>query len=677
MASSELNAATGCSNDQELEEKFIYLDPSKDDLNNNDHFIESYINLANLVNINLWNMRRLCCEKLLIELQSLNVCEDWIVVLQIFNVKICDDVTTFMKGSYLKTSLSLGQLRLNTEEQDELKKQLSKKCQNELYSIVNNERRRMNRFIWFCAATVCVIFNENVKNCNIQLDVEHKDEINQLFRSNSHFMDLLSLTDPVNIELMKKMYERAKNNDLTRNRFGRINRSIIRSTRNNESIYKNTSSSSKRSVKRKSIKDLQYTDDISMLTPDVVQGKHKESCEESFFSKKAKHNITRSIFETSLTETINVEDGGTSLQVVEKALSRMDISTWFQSLQGIKVSDGDIILNLQWIEYKGHHIPQSTIEKFDIVRKEFLDLIKSPYDLSSQCARVKEFISSKAYFNVQVKFNTNSYDWTKADGLCFLRSLMQLKRRSSPDFKLPDFDYDESEVWEKLDVKLEIDESREEFLTFLDLLIKALSSMTENNTGISEKKIDELKQNWVPKIEYARDRILNFGSCNWNDFKLDKTYWCSWFVIKCIPHVFSQEFLIFPGAYFMSNNEDNGKHYRQLNWETYAFLACAMKFPCFDVYYPYPLSLKLPDITSILIGHQFVFHNAHCFPINTAIPARYYNAISYCVDQLSDQIIKFISSYAIPELPLQVELDIVDGSQEGILNKLSVVDHLI
>ena len=136
-----------------------------------------------------------------------------------------------------------------------------------------------------------------------------------------------------------------------------------------------------------------------------------------------------------------------------------------------------------------------------------------------------------------------------------------------------------------------MEENREEFVLFLKSLIEALSSITEDK--VSQGKRKDLKEICVVEIQNVLDQILNFDPMNYSNFNLEDN---CWFVLKCIPHVFSKNFIHFPGPYFLSNTEDNRKRYRQDNYEEYAFLACAIQCPSSDLNYPEPASFPLSTI---------------------------------------------------------------------------------
>jgi len=85
-----------------------------------------------------------------------------------------------------------------------------------------------------------------------------------------------------------------------------------------------------------------------------------------------------------------------------------------------------------------------------------------------------------------------------------------------------------------------VEENREEFVLFLKSLIEALSSITENK--ISQGKRKDLKEICVVEIQNVLDQILNFDPMNYSNFNLEDN---CWFVLKCIPYVFSKISFIF------------------------------------------------------------------------------------------------------------------------------------
>jgi hypothetical protein len=185
------------------------------------------------------------------------------------------------------------------------------------------------------------------------------------------------------------------------------------------------------------------------------------------------------------------------------------ILKWFASLQNIFVEKSGIILNLQWVDTSGRqHIPATEIARLDLVRSDFLSIINTPeYKMS---ADIKKFLQSRAYFQIQVKYDDEFYWCTKPDGLCLLRSVWQQKCGSSIDLRKQGRDFD---VWNNLDVDLCETEKRGDFIDFLVSLIKALKSI-------------RLDINiWIEKIQYTLNKIMTFQG-DWSKFNLESIYWC-------------------------------------------------------------------------------------------------------------------------------------------------------
>ena len=155
--------------------------------------------------------------------------------------------------------------------------------------------------------------------------------------------------------------------------------------------------------------------------------------------------------------------------------------------------------------------------------------------------------------------------------------------------------------WNHLDVKLEKEDSRNEFTIFLKSVIEALSSISEDN--FLQHDIFELKR-CIPKLQFALDKILRFND-DWTKFRLEKQYWCGFILLKFIPHAFSYKLIAFKGAYFISNNTKAMLRYRKgENWNDYATLVCAMQCPLLNVSDEDAASLRIATIEKILVGNN-------------------------------------------------------------------------
>ena len=317
------------------------------------------------------------------------------------------------------------------------------------------------------------------------------------------------------------------------------------------------------------------------------------------------------------------------------------ILKWFTSLQNIFVEESGIILNLQWVDTSGRqYIPPIDIARLDHVRSDFLSLINTPEHRMS--ADIKKFLQSRAYFQIQVECDNTLYSCTKPDGLCLLRSVWQQKCGSSIEMRKHMREFD---VWNNLDVDLSETERRGNFIDFLLSLIEALKS----------KSLDI--NIWIQKIEFTINKIVSFQGA-WSEFKLESAYWCGNLVLKCIPHVYSNFFIPFKGAYFTSNSEEFMTRFRKgSNWHRYACLMCAMQWQSSDVHNSGPASVRYDTMIKIFMGNKFVYKSKHYFPIKTNCNIKVLEA---CVDALKNKIIQFIHEGNVPVLPNIME-EVVSG----------------
>ena len=199
---------------------------------------------------------------------------------------------------------------------------------------------------------------------------------------------------------------------------------------------------------------------------------------------------------------------------------------WFQGMQKFVASKGDLRITVQWLEKLHRTSPASVIARFDNVRKLFLQALKRNGNIFS----IEAFIETHAYIQLQVKYDNSLYRSTKPDGLCCLRSLKQLRDAASIRFQMiGKKNRNQSDDWGELDVKLEIEDSRNDFKTFLTDLIRALKLMTlercsEKGGGFrDEGNYSDLANNWITKLELTLDRIENFKG-DWENFVLEQAH---------------------------------------------------------------------------------------------------------------------------------------------------------
>jgi len=231
-------------------------------------------------------------------------------------------------------------------------------------------------------------------------------------------------------------------------------------------------------------------------------------------------------------------------QVLKKSKTNVDpVMEWFLNLQdNCEAQYNYIKLNLKReADEDRHSIPSSTKERLGKAQNQLLLLKASTSSLSIDILKI--FIKTQALIQLQVKFNTSLYGCTKPDGLCLWRSMIQLKKCPEPIGVIN---------WKEFDVVLTSPESRKELVDFMQSLLVELYAVT--NEVIPEDKIERLQEKWIAKIQFAKNALEKYD--NQEPFTLDKEYWCGLFVIRCLPHLFSNNYLELAGSYFMSNSED-------------------------------------------------------------------------------------------------------------------------
>ena len=352
---------------------------------------------------------------------------------------------------------------------------------------------------------------------------------------------------------------------------------------------------------------------------------------------------------------------------------------WFQGMENCVAGEGDLRIKVQWVEQLLRYSPASVIARFDNVRKAFLSTIQTSFTISS----IENFIETHAYIQLQVKYDKTLYSETKPDGLCCMRSLKQLRDAASIDFNMKGKrKRDQSNDWGDLDVKLEIEDSREGFKTFLTDLIKALKFITfercSKKGGDFTDKVfySDLKNKWISVLQSTYDQIENFND-SWESFSLNKEFWTGWFVLKIIPHAFSNEFLSFPGSYFCSNEDDAGKHYRTGgDWKEYGVLLCSLQHSTTDITFGDPLSLQFKNIKQVLKEKKMIYSGSHFFAIRQHSDEINETHLKSCVRNLANQIYSYISRTTVPQLPCLSDVDTNNHSQQES-NEIATRENLI
>jgi hypothetical protein len=446
-------------------------------------------------------MKILLSQKFILEFDKQDGCKDWRQ--KFINIRsiILQDIVTIMRVSfmYLKgisknilASSSFENFRVNRCMIEEVNEILNPEEKREYYQIVNTHTKAVNKFFLHCVTTVCV----NVGDIHLTEKSRLDAEIESYLTSNKNFMDVLSSSERSNIILLGETY-------------GIINTRSIRSTRN-DIRYEDTSTSSKRRIKRKledkEVKSI-YTKSIRSQSR-VKKSKQNDdfgytSNDSSIVNQIAFSGRTSSSKSKKLMTNEEEIDVTKTDDDVDLNLTDDPIHKWFTMLQKINAEASGTRLHLQWVEVSGCHSPAYEIARLHLLRKDFLTLINDP---GCDDSAIKTFILSRGFFQIQVQFDKDLYNCTKADGLSLWRSLIQQKSGETIDFARR---HQETDDWNGLDVKLEFEESRTDFITFLTSLMEALTFISIDN--ISQNIIDELKFVWMPKIQYTLDKIRDFN----------------------------------------------------------------------------------------------------------------------------------------------------------------------
>jgi hypothetical protein len=286
-------------------------------------------------------------------------------------------------------------------------------------------------------------------------------------------------------------------------------------------------------------------------------------------------------------------------------------------------TDTNVRISVQWVENQNRPgISASDISKFRKVRREFLSVVQSSPADNRQKA-IEEFLRTRAFFQLQVKFDAKSYNFTKPDGLCLLRSLKQLRDMAQLDLEVNNTVRNYGKELKALDVKLSNMDDRERFIQFLIQIVEALDKVSYNShSGLGGDFLKggfytEMKQN-LHNVQRTIEHLTNFEGGNWSKFKLDSKYWCGVPLLKCISHGFSPDLLSFPGSYFLANAEDGSEHNKhQDNSDQYAMMVLSMKNPTNSIIYSDPVAIRYSKLKLILADHKMVLARSHFFPHST------------------------------------------------------------
>lgn len=174
-------------------------------------------------------------------------------------MKISKQYSLLLRSNKLPTGCSFDNFNTNVSLQYESYKLLSGEEKKEIYRLTNTQTTRIQTFIRYCVATVCVTF----PNIHLNETINRNDEIENYLTSNDHLMKLVMKSDPRNIEYLAKTYE-----------INFMKQSIRGTCRQNDINYEGATSSVKRPKRRKigtdskhktyaSKKSKQRTEDLS------------------------------------------------------------------------------------------------------------------------------------------------------------------------------------------------------------------------------------------------------------------------------------------------------------------------------------------------------------------------------------------------------------------------------
>ena len=324
---------------------------------------------------------------------------------------------------------------------------------------------------------------------------------------------------------------------------------------------------------------------------------------------------------------------------------------WFENLQNTCVSySKNMRLNVSFTDHK-QQLQAYFLRtcKLAQVRTAFSNLVaEKSTDITVD--EIQMFLSSEAYFHLQLPWDENLSSYTKGDGLCLYRSLFQLYRLHSMNNIRP---RNIKKIFQEADAKLTNKLDREDFVSFLELILSCAKKLTfdsHNNHGgdlndktfyvdNEEVKVSELPR-YIKKLEEAIKLLKNEQYTDWQNFRLDGALWGNFDLIKLIPYLFSTSFdglMEFHGSYYKANDAI----------DSFAYLICSMEYCTNSIRSTEPISLKKKHLEEVLEKPNIIYSSQHFFPLVTSAKRE---DISSCITEISGKILKFILANPMPTM---------------------------
>ena len=681
---------------------YQYLQPEKSLDFNYDIFLNNYLLFSAQHRNAELNLNIICFELFILEVNTPSIIiSDWVQYLMDFSVKIKNILITELKGRYLLkfvesnpdlvipdnlTPTSI----MNDEEYKKVRlhivKQFDKKQKTAFGDLHRNQARSINRTIFHIAEAVLKLF-DHMKDLDafsiskMLQDIQFEQEVNQLLTGDKKIITLLQNSSMNVILELTKFVDKNKKNSRDAFNDNSVKSKLRKLDNTDYSIY-GQSSSRRKGTKRKVVEDdvdvevksskhdspiNKVSSDDPQLSTHTTSSNVPSHCHDpqplthTTLSNVPSHchdpqpltHATLSNVPVHRQLQSNFLDSDSDIECIDDndLKSTTKLFKWFENLQNMCDSCSENMrLNVSFTDHK-QQLQAYFLRtcKLAQVRTAFSNLMaEKSTDITVD--EIQMFLSSEAYFHLQLKWDQNLYACTTGDGLCLYRSLYQLYRLHSMN-KIRSRNI--IKMFQETDAKLTAKLDREEFVSFLERILSCAEKVTfatHNNHGgdLNDKKFyvddEEVKvaelPRYIKKLEEAIKLLKNEQYTDWQNFNLDAALWGNFDLIKLIPFLFSTSsggLMEFHGSYYKANDAIH----------SFAYLICSMEYSTNSIRSTEPISLKKKHLEEVLEKPNIIYSGQHFFPLVTNAKRE---DISSGITEISGKILKFIHEHPMPTM---------------------------
>ena len=692
---------------------YQYLQPEKSLDFNYDIFLNNYLLFSAQHRNAELNLNIICFELFILEVNTPSIIiSDWVQYLMDFAVKIKNILITELKGRYLLKFVesnpdlvipdNLTPTSIMTDEEYKkvrlhIVKQFDKKQKTAFGDLHRNQARSINRTIFHIAEAVLKLF-DHMKDLDafsiskMLQDIQFEQEVNQLLTGDKKIITLLQNSSMNVILELTKFVDKNKKNSRDAFNDNSVKSKLRKLDNTDYSIY-GQSSSRRKGTKRKVVEDdvdvevksskhdspiNKVSSDDPQLSTHTTSSNVPSHCHDpqplthttlsnvpshchdpqplthATLSNVPVHRQLQSNFLDSDSDIECLDDAsrGLDANIVDNDLkSTTKLFKWFENLQNMCDSCSENMrLNVSFTDHK-QQLQAYFLRtcKLAQVRTAFSNLMaEKSTDITVD--EIQMFLSSEAYFHLQLKWDQNLYACTTGDGLCLYRSLYQLYRLHSMN-KIRSRNI--IKMFQETDAKLTAKLDREEFVSFLERILSCAEKVTfatHNNHGgdLNDKKFyvddEEVKvaelPRYIKKLEEAIKLLKNEQYTDWQNFNLDAALWGNFDLIKLIPFLFSTSsggLMEFHGSYYKANDAIH----------SFAYLICSMEYSTNSIRSTEPISLKKKHLEEVLEKPNIIYSGQHFFPLVTNAKRE---DISSGITEISGKILKFIHEHPMPTM---------------------------